>query len=193
LNLSEGEWMLIARNHSALSRFEEVCQNQGVAYRKEGRHSTDNSVTRGIIAWERWRKGNPIKPADVKAIGALLPELAMWRPSEEVYLEDAPLRPETKRKNWMDALEVKPKTREYLRACLANRERLTAEPRITISTIHRVKGGEADNVVLIPDLSHNPWTQRHTDEEQRVLYVAITRARKTLTICQIQSNRHYSI
>jgi superfamily I DNA/RNA helicase len=69
---------------------------------------------------------------------------------------------------------------------------LTAEPRIVVSTIHRVKGGEAEHVVLLPDLSQNPWSQLHTDEEQRVLYVAVTRAKETLTICKPQSNRHYS-
>jgi DNA helicase-2/ATP-dependent DNA helicase PcrA len=193
IDFSKGKWMLIARNHSALVRFEEVLKNRGYTYIKEGKHSTNNATTRGIIAWERWRKGNPVKAADVKAIGALLPALENWKPTEDVYLEDAPLPPATKRKSWMDALDVEPKTREYLRACLANKESLTEEPRIVVSTIHRVKGGEAENVVLIPDLSYNPWTQLHTDEEQRVLYVAVTRAIKTLTICQPQSNRHYSV
>jgi superfamily I DNA/RNA helicase len=193
IDFSKGKWMLIARNHSFLARFEEVLQSQGYPYIKEGRHSTNNSVTKAIISWERWRKGNPLKPADVKSIAALLPALENWKPAEDVYLEDAPLRPAVKKLNWMDALEVKPKQREYLRACLSNRESLTADPRITISTIHRVKGGEAEHVVLIPDLSMNPWNQLHTDEEQRVLYVAVTRAQQTLTICRPESNRHYQI
>jgi superfamily I DNA/RNA helicase len=193
LDFREGRWMLIARNHSFLSRFEEILQNQGYPYIKEGRHSTDTPVTKAIIAWERWRKGNPIQPADVKVIASVLPTLDKFRPTESVYLDDAPLPQELKRKNWMDVLEIKPRFREYIRACLANRESLTGEPRIVVSTIHRVKGGEADHVVLLPDLSHNPWTQRNTDEEQRVLYVAVTRAAKTLTICRTQSNRHYSI
>lgn len=193
LDFRTGNWMLIARNHSFLSRFEELLQNQGYPYIKEGRHSTDNAITKGIVGWERWRRGNPIKPQEVKAVAALMPALEKWRPSEDVYLDDAPLPAAVKKMSWMDALEIKPKTREYIRACLANRESLTGEPRITVSTIHRVKGGEADHVVLLPDLSHNPWSQRYTDEEQRVLYVAVTRARKTLTICRAQTNRSYSI
>jgi DNA helicase-2/ATP-dependent DNA helicase PcrA len=193
LDFSKGQWMLIARNHSSLPRFEEVLQNQGYPYIKEGRHSTNTGVTKAIVAWERWRKGNPLKPSDVKHIAAVLPALERWSPRDAVYIEDAPLAPAVRNLSWMDALEIKPKLREYLRSCLANRESLTAEPRIVVSTIHRVKGGEAENVVLIPDLSQNPWSQLHTDEEQRVLYVAVTRAKETLTICQPQSNRHYSV
>ena len=53
---------------------------------------------------------------------------------------------------------------------------------MTLSTIHRVKGGEADNVVLCTDLSRKcavRW-QELDDSEIRVLYVAQTRARKNL-------------
>lgn len=193
LDFSKGNWLLLSRNHIFLQRFEEILRNQGFPYSKEGRHSTNNSVTRGIINWERWRKGNPLKPSEVKWIVALIPELELWRPKVDVYLEDCPLPAARKQQNWMDALQVEPREREYIRACLANRERLTEEPRIIISTIHQVKGGEADHVVLIPDVTQNPWSQLHTDSEQRVLYVAVTRAKKTLTICQPQTNRSYVI
>jgi superfamily I DNA/RNA helicase len=52
-------------------------------------------------------------------------------------------------------------------------------PFLLLSTTHRVKGGEADYVVVFLDctrgVAHN--AQLHRDEELRVLYVACTRAR----------------
>jgi DNA helicase II / ATP-dependent DNA helicase PcrA len=66
---------------------------------------------------------------------------------------------------------------------------LVEQPKITVGTIHSVKGGEADVVYLFPDLSragneqyHNPGTSR--DSILRVVYVGATRARETLYICQ---------
>lgn len=53
---------------------------------------------------------------------------------------------------------------------------------IFVSTIHKVKGKEFDNVFLMPE-NYNPAT----DEAKRLLYVAMTRAKRNLTI-HINSN-----
>ena len=57
-------------------------------------------------------------------------------------------------------------------------------PRINLSTIHGVKGGEQDNVVLLTDLSRN--TQRNyennPDDENRLFYVGATRTKSHLHI-----------
>ena len=44
---------------------------------------------------------------------------------------------------------------EYIKSMRRNGEKLNQEPRIKLSTIHSVKGGEEDNVVLLTDLSNN--------------------------------------
>jgi DNA helicase-2/ATP-dependent DNA helicase PcrA len=69
------------------------------------------------------------------------------------------------------------------------REGLTEEPRIILGTIHSVKGGEADVVVLWPDLSAagaleygRPGNSR--DSVVRQFYVGMTRAREVLYIGQ---------
>jgi DNA helicase II / ATP-dependent DNA helicase PcrA len=65
---------------------------------------------------------------------------------------------------------------------------LTEIPRVCIGTIHSVKGGQADVVYLIPDLSSrgsNEWRQRGApaDGVRRQFYVGMTRARRELTVC----------
>ena len=52
---------------------------------------------------------------------------------------------------------------------------LERQPRIKLSTIHGSKGGEADNVMLLTDLTRKAdeeyWRQR--DQERRVFYVGM--------------------
>lgn len=69
------------------------------------------------------------------------------------------------------------------------------KPRLTIGTIHSVKGGEADNVYLIPDLSPSgtdEYMGSESDRIHRLFYVGITRAKKNLFLCS-QSRAYYAI
>ncbi len=66
---------------------------------------------------------------------------------------------------------------------------LEEPPRTTVGTIHSVKGGEADVVVIFPDLSmagNKEWAG--TIEQRagiiRLFYVGITRSRETLVFCR---------
>jgi len=66
-------------------------------------------------------------------------------------------------------------------------EALTETPKIIISTIHAVKGGEADVVYLFPDLSYQGYLEysHHLSRDSviRQYYVGMTRARESLVIC----------
>lgn len=67
-------------------------------------------------------------------------------------------------------------------------------PPVRVGTVHSVKGAEADNVLLLTTSTHqcakaaeNP---RMRDEELRVSYVAITRARRRLIIAKERNVKH---
>ena len=72
----------------------------------------------------------------------------------------------------------------YIRKMRANGEELNKEPRIKLSTIHSVKGGEEDNVVILPDLTMNTQKsyERNCDDENRLFYVGATRAKEHLHV-----------
>ncbi|ANE55016.1 RecQ family ATP-dependent DNA helicase [Methylomonas sp. DH-1] len=57
---------------------------------------------------------------------------------------------------------------------------------LTLLTAHRAKGLEFDHVLV---LDGGAW-QSSADDERRLFYVAMTRARKTLAICCRQGGRH---
>lgn len=75
-----------------------------------------------------------------------------------------------------------------MRGAAALRER----PRVTVGTIHSVKGGEAQVVYLWPDLSRaglGEWEDGGDGEDsvRRVFYVGMTRASEELVLCQPSS------
>jgi superfamily I DNA/RNA helicase len=70
--------------------------------------------------------------------------------------------------------------------CLRKGQRLDEKPRITISTVHSSKGGEADHVMLLTEAvsdrmkSQGALDEAQMEDEHRVWYVGLTRARQGL-------------
>ena len=121
-----------------------------------------------------------------------LPFTVTLKKQEDYGVEDFSLS--TGSGDWMQVLRgIAPEEREYLRSCLRNDQKFNDNPRISISTIHQSKGGEADNVVLLTDVGKLSYENSHTDEENRVWYVAATRARENLFVVQPRSLRNYSL
>ena len=86
-------------------------------------------------------------------------------------------------------LASKSKLFEYPLAIARKRGRhaLREEPKICIGTVHSVKGGQADSVYLLPDLSPSSireWVQpgEARDGIIRTFYVGMTRAREKLVL-----------
>jgi superfamily I DNA/RNA helicase len=67
-------------------------------------------------------------------------------------------------------------------------------PQLLVSTIHGVKGGEADNVALL--LSATKKTKANIfndiDDELRVLYVGITRTKKNLFLIDSENENGFN-
>ncbi|HWQ54654.1 MAG TPA: 3'-5' exonuclease, partial [Bryobacteraceae bacterium] len=73
---------------------------------------------------------------------------------------------------------------------------LLDKPQVIVGTIHSVKGGEADVVLLFPDISRSGTAQYRSasrDSVVRLFYVGLTRARHTLYICQRETGMAVSI
>jgi superfamily I DNA/RNA helicase len=84
---------------------------------------------------------------------------------------------------WHEALtKIAEDKRNYLIALLRRGVKVTGKVPIKLSTIHGAKGGEADNVLLIGDLSTKFAQEydKNSDDINRLLYVGITRAKQSL-------------
>jgi superfamily I DNA/RNA helicase len=201
LSMDEGEWMLLVRNRTHMKIYEERLRASGHAYRMDGRSSIPASDLQGIQAWEKVRKqGGMIARNDVAAIFSRLSggKGGVKHGMKTKLSENLPMEQKefgwddivaagvlmNREVVWYDALQaMKPSQRLYLRA-VAKRGELFEDPRITVNTIHGVKGGEADNVVILPAMGRLTWEQfqNNPDDEHRCAYVAATRAKQNLHI-----------
>lgn len=89
----------------------------------------------------------------------------------------------------------KARAMEFPRRIIERRgvQALKDEPRIILGTIHSVKGGEADVVYVIPDLSYGAYQEKESsiagrDAVKRLKYVAYTRARESLVLLDGATN-----
>jgi hypothetical protein len=82
----------------------------------------------------------------------------------------------------LKALDLDHGYRDYLGDLLRRDGHLSA-PRVEISTIHGVKGEEADHVVVCTAMTTRTYEEQITDPdaEHRVFYVGATRAKSSLT------------
>mgnify|MGYP001596463732 FL=1 len=82
---------------------------------------------------------------------------------------------------------------EYVAGVCARNGGLLPEKYVVVSTIHGAKGREADFVAVSPDMTMATYKAYLADEEpeNRVFYVAMTRARKSLVMCDPETDRHF--
>lgn len=202
--LESGEWLMLARNGYMLKKMADHCHANGFTYDVMGRTSTKSEALDAVRAWEQLRKGNKVTTAQAKNIYAYMsPRHAtksLLRGLDDKQEFDMV---ELKEKHglktdviWHDALDkLHEDDREYFIAALRRGEKLTGTPRIRISTIHGVKGGEADNVMLMTDVSFQTHKnmQHSLDDEARVFYVGATRAKENLHIITPSTKMFFEI
>jgi len=177
IDMSTGSWLLLARNTHYLKKFVANVRDRGYNYMLKGRPGVAKIDVKAILAWEEYRKTGVLTPKD-KLL--LQDYTSTWN----------------KAKIWHEAFDkISPYQLEYYVSMLRRGESLTKPPRVTISTIHGAKGGEADNVVLLTDMTATTWDAMslNMDAEHRVWYVGATRAREALHIMMPQSRYFYQI
>jgi superfamily I DNA/RNA helicase len=208
VDLSRGTWLLLARNGYLLSGIEEMCIRNGFSFESVSHSPLQSDSLKAIKSWETLRKGNAVpieeamlvarfvtpgkgirketrdllKTADQEAF-VTLPELAA---NYGVYSQAV----------WFEFMDRIPTMEaEYFRAALKRKETLLGKPRITISTIHAAKGGEAENVMILTDMSYRTFNemQKHPDDENRVWYVAVTRCLEALHLVSPKTNLCYEM
>lgn len=186
VDFSSGTWYLLTRNRSQLPGLERIVRAQGFAYTLNGRDSTQEESVRAVVLYERLRSGKTLTLSEARLATryisfAVVPELVREIAWEDILWE---WRTEV-RPNWMEAMDrLGTEVRDYIRALRIRGESLSAEPRISLNTIHSVKGGEKENVLLISDIGGKTYNsmQRDPDQENRVWYVGASRASQNLFI-----------
>ena len=195
IDFSEGSWLILARHEFLLHPIRDELRSQGVYYAMKHTPSVSPALVLRIKGWEALRSGELLPIDEAAEVLRSLPKRmrgAIPEGKKEVSLADLECKTDAP---WHEAMTLPSRNREYLMAMMRSGEPLTGEPRIILSTIHSAKGGEADNVVLLPDITKKTEEAmiRNPDPEHRVWYVGATRAKQNLYILDPQTMRHYDI
>ena len=193
VNMKQGNWLVLARTRFMLNDLEDHLYSQGLYYENKFKTNKEQDLYKAIIDWEDVRKGVYINYEQLLRIASYMSP-KHYQKEELKYLDKDSTynmsdlinkRGLKTHKVWYEAFDDAPEKKvRYIRRMRENGEKLNSKPRIVLSTIHGVKGGEQDNVVLLTDLSRN--TQRNyeqnPDDENRLFYVGATRTKNHLHI-----------
>lgn len=201
LDFSQGTWLLLARNRYMLDSPRAFLRDQGHPYSMDGRSSVDTVSCQALLAWEGLRKGKVILGAQAnivmsRLVGSLYGMKYKFAADEQVNLASfKSLTSLNGEPDWMQALVMPKSEREYYREIKKRGESLLAAPRITVATIHSVKGGEADSVVLQTDMAPSAYRSliRNPSAESRVFYVGASRAKENLFILDPRTTQSYKV
>ena len=197
VDMSQGEWLVLTTANHFLDDIKEFCELQGWYYSHKRKNSVKLDLLLAIQTWEKWRKiEHDLPPVSIRKIYSYLGDNVTkgYRTGKTMSDEETYYIEECTDDHGLQTTDVwykafaglDPMTENYIRNMLANKEKITQTPRITLSTIHGAKGGEADNVLLLPDITKSASDHNDIDPDElhRLFYVAVTRAKKSLHILE---------
>ncbi len=197
VDMREGEWLILTRTNYIANKVCQSLRDEGYVFWREGEGwSVSINVLVAIEVWIKLQRGATV-PADLlKPFSKLIDPKYIQRsgrkimyslPDDEeytlVHLKRLCGFEANNFVTWQNVLKVSEQVAAYIISVRRRGEKiLSADPRIRVSTIHRAKGGEADNVALLLDSTKACVESPDQDAERRVWYVGVTRAKKELHI-----------
>jgi hypothetical protein len=168
VDLTKGKWLILTRTKSNLLDIMKELKSKNIYYQSNKGKSFNVGIYNGAMAYTKWIREGKLEEKEINDVREYIPN-GNWDPE----------------KNWYDIFVADQKEILYIRNIISGGEKLYENARIWLSTIHAIKGGEEDNVIL--SLHQGSKVQKSIrlsvdkqDEEHRVWYVGITRARNNL-------------
>lgn len=208
--LGEGSWTFMARTNAQVASWAAEMREQGYLFEVNGYSSVRKRTARALRLWGIIQRGGYLTHSEAMALYDELPKQGEARAFEE----DAPVRlkmadPDDKYTyeilyndyglllkqdtHPLVALDLSVEDKRYVAALQRRGENLEAPPRIKLSTIHSMKGGEDDNIVLDLATTRRIEESDHPEDEHRVFYVGVTRAKHNLHVLQTGARYSYGI
>ena len=214
-----GTWYILGRVNTVVNELRGFAKNSGLYYSdNKGNKSFDKRQWKAIKTWTKVSNKKTITNKEAEHMFKYIRELKgpefrtqkFWMKTDnftELFFEDLvtfcglDLKPEEQFLPWYEVLKRNFKEPQvlYFKRILQRygQSSLDADPDIIIDTIHSVKGGEANNVLLCSKGNY-PSSYAHKNiqeqsDERRVFYTGVTRAKDTLHILSTDYRYNYPI
>ena len=191
VDLTQGRWLILARTNYRLIKMKPYLIERGIYFEYKERKSFSAKLWKAIRDFSRWTSGAQLTAPEIKDIfdytdHEFVGEEHLSYDCEEFGIDA--------NDTWYELFNADPEQVLYIRQMLSNKEKLSEEARVKLSTIHSAKGGEADNVLLILDNTEKireaiDKSPEKADEEHRVWYVGVTRTKQNLYIMAAKEDR----
>lgn len=202
--MDQGSWTIMARTNFQVNELAKSLREDGVFFRRGNMRSISLPLSQGIDAWFRLLKGEMLTKDEVKALMKRLPKIGKHkaltsgamaaldtgdpegRYSLELLQKDYGLLING---GGVEVFGLTEDEEIYIRSLLRGGVNLLEDPRIKISTVHAMKGGEDDNIMMLTDSTRNCALSSDQDSEHRVWYTGFTRTKENLHV--VESYRKY--
>jgi DNA helicase-2/ATP-dependent DNA helicase PcrA len=199
----EGSTMWLARHVYMLPKIEAMLKSAGIIFNRRGGNTSVPKGDRDVIYhWEHLRSGHQVSGKAVKDIYAKMESKTRIahgfkaKVDKDIDVTSLYTMADLKRDwgllidaPWFETLNKIGEDNKYYYLAILRKhgtKALMSPPSATINTIHGVKGGEADHVIIMTDVSKRTYESfvNMPDTERRVFYVGVTRAKKHLHIIE---------
>jgi DNA helicase-2/ATP-dependent DNA helicase PcrA len=194
VDMSKGNWLVLSSANHFLDDVKELCELRGWYYQHKGSNSVPLKLLLALNNWEHWRKGSQLNNVEIKNIYQYLGASVLpgFRSGKTLHSDTKYLMRDCRAEHglvteevWYEAFDgLDTVTENYIRNMRANGEQINKNPRIIMSTIHGAKGGEADKVLLMQDLTNAALETMSYDPDElhRLFYTGATRAKRELHV-----------
>ena len=175
LKIKDNEsYYFLARNNCFLNVYKNYLMKESKLFKIKHKLSYDKKEINAINIYEEYRKTKVLSDINSLRLNKFL--------NKDINC-DLP---------WYQVLNFDLDKTAYYRDLIKNKIDFV-ETSILVNTIHGVKGGEADNVVIALDFTKSVKEnfEHNTDAELRCLYVAFTRAKNNLYIIHSTTKNGY--
>ena len=209
-DIDQGSWTIMARTNRLVSNIATRLRDDGYLFTRYGRPSISPDILENMDIWKRLILDEPINISDIRKLYNFVPKQGKRAMIKRGFAKQMQILEDTlfftfdelkssygllaeKQTDIYSVLNVTPDDREYMKS-IERRGEMFDKPRINISTIHAMKGGEDDNVILLTESYPSAVTdEKQQDDEHRVFYTGVTRTRHNLHIIDTESKYKYEL
>lgn len=212
IDLTQGQWLVLCRTNYIANQVASRMKEMGLLFFRQGSgFSVSQKIIDATRGWTRLTTGSSLGRDEFKNMWAFMDIEKRIRRQGDKHIdsmtnEDVVSMSDVQRlmeqqedlfgehKPWFEVLRIPEKDRIYIQSVLRAGEKFDSDnPRIKLSTIHKAKGGEADNVALMLETSRACQTMNDPDSEVRTFYVGMTRAKHNLHLIEGRGRWRFQI